>query len=217
MKYMMFVLLLLPAWASAETRMVFDAMARSEVPNDEMVVNIAVERKGTDVGVLNKAVIAALKSVVSEANAVSGVNARLGTIATNPNYANNAHQGWIVRGDVVLDSRDMNALGQLAGNLGRDHQIAGVSFRLSAELRKKEESALLQQAAKNFREKAAEAANAFGFGSYEIRQITINQAGEVRPMYPSAAVASVRESASIPAARGHSEVIVTVSGITSMK
>ncbi|HEV2612570.1 MAG TPA: SIMPL domain-containing protein [Noviherbaspirillum sp.] len=194
----------------------FDAYARSEVPNDEMLVNLAVERKGADIGALNEAVIGAMRSIISEAKAVPAVNSKLGHISTNPNYVNNAQDGWVVRGDVVLDSNDMKALGQLAGRLGRDHQISGVSFRLSENARRMEESALLPQAAANFKRKAAEAANAFGFKNYQIKQITLNRPGEFRHIVNYGTVVPASTSA-IPAARGNTEVIVTVTGVASMK
>jgi predicted secreted protein len=210
--------LLCPLVSLADTTITFEAAARSEIPNDEMVVNLAVERRGADTGALNEAVINGMRSIIAEAKAVAGVNAKLGYLATNPNYVNNVQDGWVVQGGIVLDSKDMKALGELAGKLVQDAQISGISFRLSNEAKEKEESVLLSQAARNFRRKATEAAQAFGFKNYVIKQVTINRPNE-RSYAPGPASGMARPvtASVIPAARGNSEVIVTISGVTVMK
>jgi predicted secreted protein len=213
------LLLLFPAICMAETSLTLEANARSEVPNDEMVVNVAVEKTGPDVGPLNKAVLESLKSIVSEVKTVAGVNSRIGNIMTHPNYVKNVQQGWTVRGDVIIDSSDMEGLRHLSGKLAKEYQIAGISYRLSESLRLKEESTLISQAAKNFKKKLAEATSAFGYNAYEIKQVTLGQPGSYRPVYPTAsmATASSDQQFGIPKAPGHTEVVVTVSGVAVMK
>lgn len=216
MKVAFCIFFLSPLIAYAQTTLNFDAYARAEVPNDEMVVSLAVERRGTDVGVLNEGVISAMRAIVADAKATPGINARLGNVSTNPNYLNNAQDGWIVRGDMVLDSTDMKALGQLAGKLGQTYQVTAVNFRLSESARIKEESNLLPQAAANFRKKAAEAAKAFGFNSFQVKQITLNRTGDYQPIRNYGMLAPASASA-VPAARGNTEVVVTVTGVSLME
>jgi predicted secreted protein len=113
----------------------------------------------------------------------------------------------------------MDTLRQLSGKLAKEYQLAGISFRLSEPLRAREESALISAAAKNFRQKAADIASAFGYRTYEIKEITVGQPNVHKPVYPTTAMASreIGEPSSIPPAAGHTEVIVNVSGIAVMK
>jgi predicted secreted protein len=166
--------------------------------------------------VLNEGVISAMRAIVAEAKATPGINSRLGNVSTNQNHVNNVHEGWIVRGEVVLDSTDMKALGQLAGKLGKTYQLSAVNFRLSEAARIKEESNLLPQAAANFKQKAAEAAKAFGFNTFQIKQITLNRTSDHQP-YRNYGMLVPASASAVPAARGNTEVVVTVTGVSVME
>lgn len=211
------------AVASAGPTLALDAQARAEVTNDEMVVVLAAERDGPQVGSLNDAVLAQLNAAIAEAQAVEGVRARMGSISTQPNFSRDGRpQGWRVRGELVLVSGRIPVLSQLGGRLAERLQLASVQFRLSTERRRTEEARLLAEAARAFRARAGEAATAFGFKSYELKELTLRSAGNgsPRPMAmsmarggPEAAVAS----APLPAEGGESEVVVTVSGTVTLQ
>jgi predicted secreted protein len=196
--------------------LVLDAQARAEVANDEMVLVLAAERDGPQVGPLNDAVLSQLNAAIAEAKGVEGVRARLGSISTQPNYGRDGRpQGWRVRGEVVLVSSRIPALSQLGGRLAERLQVAGVQFRLSTERRRLEESRLLAEAAKAFRARAAEAALAFGFKGYELKELSLRSpgAGVSRPMgMAMARGVPDAPAAPMPAEGGESEVVVVVSG-----
>jgi len=209
-----------PGPAPALPSLSLEASARAVVPNDEMIVTLAVERDGPLVGPLNDAVLTQLNEAIAQAREVDGVRARLGQVWTQPHHGRDGRpQGWRVRGEVVLESTRMQLLGQLAGRLGERLQLAGVAFRLSDERRRAEESRLLAEAAQAFRARAADAATAFGFAGYEIRELVLRPAGVPRPR----PVAMVRSGAAevaaapLPAEGGDSDVVVGVSGTVALK
>lgn len=206
----------LPAWAGPTLQL--HASARADVPNDEMVVTLAAERRGAEVGPLNREVLAQLNAAIRDAKATPKVDARLGGIYTQPDWADGKQRGWQVRGEVVLESADMEALSVLAGRLARSLQLAGVHFRVSAARRTDEENALLRQAAQHFRSKAEAAAKAFGFTDYTLRDLVLQPRDPMPPVQPmmNARTASA-EMASVPAEGGRSEVWVTVSGTVELK
>jgi predicted secreted protein len=212
----MSLLLGVVAGASAGPTLALDAQARSEVANDEMVVVLAAERDGPQVGPLNDAVLAQLNAAIAEARAVEGVRTRMGSISTQPNYGRDGRpQGWRVRGELVLVSSRIPALSQLGGRLAERLQLAGVQFRLSAERRRTEEARLLAEAASAFRTRAGEAAAAFGFKGYELKELTLRSPGSgvPRPMAMARGAAEApSSSAPLPAEGGESEVVVAVSG-----
>ena len=196
--------------------------ARASVSNDEMVIVMAAERDGPQVGPLNDAVLSQLNAAIAEAKKVDGVKARLGNVSTQPIYTRDGkQQGWKVRGEVVLESQRVSALGQLGGRLGERLQVSSVQFRLSTAKRRTQEQQLVTEAAQAFRAKAQQAAVAFGYRSYEMRALAL-QPGAVpgpRPimMARSSDVAMAAPAAPpIPEESGESEVIVTVSGTVEL-
>jgi predicted secreted protein len=200
-----------------------DAMASATIANDEMVVVLAVERDGQQIATLNEAVVSQLNAAIAEARRVDGVRARLGSLSTYPNVTREGKpNGWRVRGEVVLESRMLEQLSQLTGRLAEKMQLASVAFRLSSERRRIEEERLLTQAARSFQNKATQAATAFGFKSYQIRELSLRPGGnfQPRPVYMSRSAEAMPMAASasppVPTDGGESEVVVSVSGTVDL-
>lgn len=196
------------------------AQATRQIPNDEMVVQLTAERAGTDMGVLNDEVLAALKSAIAAGKAVNGVAARLGSVTTLPEHDDRGQRtGWRVRGTLVLEGSDMQATGALAGRLASDLQIGAVQFRLTASRRAAEENRLLQEAAAAFRERAARTAAAFGFAGYELRQLSVQaDAPETdRPMPIAMRAAGAPARSDVPDDGGEATVRITVSGSIQLR
>lgn len=206
--------------AAAGPTLTLDASARASVPNDEMVVTLAVERDGPQPGPLNESVVAQLNAALADARAVEGVRARLGQVWTQPNVGRDGRPaGWRVRGEVVLESTRLQAVAQLGGRLAERMQLAGVSFRLSAERRRAEEQRLVAEAVQAFRTRAAEAARAFGFAGYELKEVALRSGGAPgpRPMAMARGQAEVAASAPLPTDAGDSDVVVGVSGSVELR
>ncbi|MEI6548270.1 MAG: SIMPL domain-containing protein [Burkholderiales bacterium] len=200
-----------------------DAMASATIANDEMVVVLAVERDGQQIATLNEAVVSQLNAAIAEARRVDGVRARLGSLSTYPNVTREGKpNGWKVRGELVLASRMLEQLSQLTGRLAEKMQLASVSFQLSSERRRTEENRLLSEAAKSFQNKATQAATAFGFKSYQIRELSLRPGGnfQPRPVYMSRSAEAMPMAASapppVPTDGGESEVVVSVSGTVDL-
>ena len=208
--------------AAAPTQQL-DAKASATVANDEMVVVLAVERDGQQLAPINEAVVSQLNAAIAEARRVEGVRARLGSLSTFPSFTREGKaNGWRVRGEVVLESRMLQQLSQLTGRLSEKMQLASVMFRLSSERRRIEEDRLLSEAAKSFQDKATQAATAFGFKSYQIRDLSLRPGGnfQPRPVYMGRSADAMPMAASapppVPTDGGESEVVVSVSGTVDL-
>jgi predicted secreted protein len=216
-----FVLAAAAGLAAAGPTLSLDAQARAAVPNDELLVVIAVERDAPQPGPANDAVLRALEAALAEARRVDGVKARLGPVSTQPLVRDGRPQGWRVRGEAVLESTRVAELAQLAGRLGERLQLAAVQYRLSAERRQAEEKRLVAEAAKAFRARAAEAARAFGFADYELKSLALHAGGGgpvPRPMAMSVGRGGAEVAAApLPADAGESEVVVGVSGSVELR
>jgi predicted secreted protein len=207
--------------AQAGPVLALDAQARAAVANDEMLVTLAFERDGAQVGPLNDAVLSQLNAAIAEAKRVEGVKARLGAVYTQPNFTREGKtQGWRVRGEIVLESTQMPALAQLGARLGERMQLTGVQFRLSSERRQVEEKRLIAEAARAFRARAADAAAAFGFAGYELKELALRSGGNApgpRPMAAMARGGPDVAAAPLPTEGGDSDVVVGVSGSVELK
>ena len=116
----------------------------------------------------------------------------------------------------------LQQLSQLTGRLSEKLQLASVAFRLSSERRRIEEDRLLSEAAKSFQDKATQAATAFGFKSYQIRDLSLRPGGnfQPRPVYMGRSAEAMPMAASapppVPTDGGESEVVVSVSGTVDL-
>ena len=202
-----------------------DATVTSEVVPDLAVVTLAVVREGPDVAPLTKEVNETLAKSFAEARAVPGIIASNGGYSTFPRYDSRGGQstrtGWQVRAEMLVKSKDFNALGNLVGKLSQTMQIAGSSFEISSELRAQENSALIDRAARAFQQRAAAATKAFGYAGYSIRQVTLGNAGQSgnpRPMFMEAnALARQASAPPMPIESGRVTLSLTVSGSVQMR
>lgn len=217
------IALCLPVTAAlAGPTLTLSAEARSRVPNDEMIVTMAVEREGAQPGQPNDQVNRELADAIDRARKLPGVQARLGQVWTQTVQNSQGRiTGYRVRGEVVLESRHFGDLGQLVGALGARLQMAGVGFQVSAQRREEERARLIDQAAVAFRTKAQAAARAFGMNGYELRSVALQDGVGPQPRYqpaPMALADGVRAAAApMPVEGGDSEIVVGLSGSVELR
>jgi predicted secreted protein len=208
-----------PGAALAGPTVQLQVTASSELPNDEMVVQLAVDRTGAAAEKLNDEVLEALNLAIAKVRKVDGVKARLGSITTQPEWGPQGKRtGWRVRGVVVLEGRDLRSTATLAGELSSDLQIVGVSFRLTPAARAREESRLLKEAAAAFNERARDAAAAFGYGGFDLKNLNVNHAqGEPPRPLQMELRASMAAKAPVPTEGGDETVTLTIAGSIELK
>ncbi len=178
---------------------------------DEMTVVVASERAGDAPGTLNAQVLAELDTALAQSRRAPGVTARLGGLHTQP--APRGRPGpWQVRGEIVLESRDFQVLGELAGRLAQRLQIVSVRFGLSGERRRAVEEELLGEAAAAFQDKSRAAARALGFSGYRLQEVSLGTSSP-RPGPVVMRMDAASESAlGIPTEGGETDVQVRIEG-----
>ncbi|NTV10375.1 MAG: SIMPL domain-containing protein [Zoogloea sp.] len=211
-----------PASAKEELpQLDLSAQVVASVPNDEMRVVLAAERESPDndsLGMVNAELLMRLQTALELAKRTPGVRSHLGSLATTPNWVDGKAQGWRVRGEIVLESRNFETLGLLAGQLATGLQLGSVQFHLSDEAQKAQTRTLVVRAAQAFQTKVLTAARALGFKRYEIKSVQFSQEGGMRPvpMLQMARRAGAEAAVSIPSEGGTSDLQVTVSGSVAM-
>ncbi|WP_175733557.1 SIMPL domain-containing protein [Burkholderia ambifaria] len=198
------------------------SQASADVPQDIIHITLFYEQQAKDPGSLTSALNQRADAALAQAKGMSGVTAHTGAFSVYPSTDRDGKiSAWRGRTEVVLESRDFAAASKLAGQLSNQMQIANVEFSLSPEAQRAAEQKLTTEAIKSFRARADEAAKAFGYGSYSIRDVNVGGGRNVQP-YPrmmamAAAPMDAKMSAPIAVEGGKATVSVTVNGSVQMK
>jgi predicted secreted protein len=197
--------------------------ASFEVTRDLLSVAFGTTREGTDAGMVQTQLKQALDAALNEAKRLAKpgqVDVRTGNFSLAPRYSNKgAVNGWQGSTELIVEGRDMQAIGQLSGRI-TTLTISRVGYNLSRELREKAENEISAQAIAGFRAKAADYAKQFGYTGYVIREVAVNT-GEVTPPRPMAALQQMRAKAdgaddALPVEPGKGTVNVNVSGTVQL-
>ncbi|MBU9553962.1 SIMPL domain-containing protein [Burkholderia multivorans] len=199
------------------------SQASADVPQDIIHITLFYEQQAKDPGSLTSALNQRADAALAQAKGVSGVSAHTGVFSVYPSTDRDGKiSAWRGRTEVVLESRDFAAASKLAGQLSNLMQVANVEFSLSPEAQRVAEQKLTTEAIKSFRARADEAAKAFGYSSYTIRDVNVGSGRNVQP-YPrmmamaAAPMDSAKMSAPIAVEGGKATVSVTVNGSVQMK
>ena len=192
--------------------------ATAEVTKDVLSVAFGTTREGSDAATVQSQLKQALDAALAEAkkSAKPGqVDVRTGSFSLSPRYTNKGViNGWQGSTELVVEGRDMQAIGQLTGRI-TTLTINRVGYNLSRELREKSESEISAQAIAGFRAKAADYAKQFGYSGYVIGEVMISgsadQPAPAPMMMMRAKSASVADE-TLPVEPGKGTVNVNVNG-----
>lgn len=192
--------------------------ATAEVPKDLMSVTFTTTREGADANAVQAQLKQALDAALVEARRVAKpglVEVQTGNFSLYPRYTNKGLiSGWHGSAELVVEGRDMPAIGQLAGRIG-SLTIGRVAYSLSRETREKSEADVTAQAIARYRTKAADYAKQFGYSGYTLREVNVMGSepppGGPIPMMRAQAMAKSDEAA-LPVEAGKAVVTVTVNG-----
>jgi predicted secreted protein len=200
------------------------ASAAIEVPKDLLTVVLMTTREGADAGTVQAQLTRALEAALAEAerSATPGqLEMRVGDFSLVPRVTSRGViTGWQGTAELVLEGRDMPAIGQLVGRI-QSLAVSRVTYGLSREAREKYEGDVATQAIARYRARAADYAKQFGYSGYTVREINVVANSE--PL-PAGIVATLRAQASTAASSevslateaGKAQVSVTVNGSVQM-
>ena len=200
------------------------ASASTEVTQDLLTVVLAATRDGKDAAGVQKQLTQALDQALAVAKQElhpGQLDVHTGNFSLYPRYANKPEGtsgiiGWQGTAELVLEGRDMKAIGELAGRIS-SLSVARVSYALSREARERVDAELAAQAIERYRAKAAAYAQGFGYAGYTVGEVQVSSHEPppgVAPMFRAKAM-SVAEAA-LPVEAGKGQVTVNVSGTVQM-
>lgn len=203
------------------------ASASVDVTKDLLSVTLSATKEGSDANAVQAQLKQALDAALAEARKAARpgqVEVQTGNFSLYPRYSNGSSSakpaitGWQGSAEIVVEGRDMAAIGQLTGRI-TTMTVARVGYRLSREANRKVEGDIAAEAIAAFRAKAASYAKQFGYGALEIREVNVStsepQGGPMPMMRAQAMKAPSDEALSVEP--GKATVTATVNGTVQMK
>lgn len=199
------------------------ASATVELPQDWMTLTLAANRDGADAASVQAQLKQALDAALGEARRQARpgqVEVQTGGFSIYPRYnAKGVIGAWQGTAELVVQGRDMVAIGQLAGRIGT-MSVARVGYSLSREARETVESEVTHQAIQRFRARASDDARQFGYAGYQVRELSVAvDSGLTGGPAPAGVMAMARlaDAAPLPVEAGKGSVTATVSGSIQMQ
>lgn len=204
---------LFAARAEAGTLIELSAEASLPAANDQVRATLYSEASGANPGELARRVNGEIAEALKLAKGKPGIKVQSGGQATYPVYGQNQKiDGWRMRSEIVLESKDTAAISALIGQLQAMRlAVAGIQLQPSPETRRQVGDEAIREAIRGFEQRAALVAGQFG-KAWKIRQLSVSQGGGQPPIPRGVRAAMLAEAAAVPLEGGESQVAASVSG-----
>jgi predicted secreted protein len=189
------------------------------VSNDTMHITLQTYAEMQDPAKLAARINQEMEWALAQVKQMEGVKLRTGSYQTWPVTRKEVTTGWRGQQDLILESRDTQALSRLAGQLQTKLQIKSMNFTVSHEKRVIVENRLIDLALNAFKERADIIGNNLKADGYRIVELNVGTSTARPPMLHQARVASMSMEASdvVAAEGGESDVSVTVHGTIELQ
>lgn len=206
------------AWSADRDDILFNqvhlqAAAEQNVENDLLEVTLAVEAQGKEPARVAAQVNETMTWALKRARAGSDIEVQTQAYQTYPVYRDQVVVAWRASQQLLLKSRAVTELTELAGVLQERLQIKRMQFSVSPEARRQAENALIGEAMEAFKQRVLTVREHMDESDYRIVNLNINTSQPSPVMYQERAMAMSARDAPAPAVEGGtSHVSVTVSG-----
>lgn len=165
-------------------RVSFGIERRREVENDWLSATIGVTREDRDPAALAAAVNEDMSWALEIAKAEARVEVKTSGYRTHPITDPKRGDIRLWRGgqDLVIESRDSQALGQLLGKLQARLQLRGMQQSVSRELRERVEEELLLELMDAYRARAERIAKHMGAKGHRLVELRLDGSGVPPPL-----------------------------------
>lgn len=166
----------------------FNTEVETNVDRDLLQVTLFYQVEGKELTELNKTITERLNKAVSLVKEKSAVEIKGNSRSTNVRYDNQSKKnGWIERAELVLESKDFQALSEIISGLDGVMAVEDMRAAISTEKLMKVENELTQAAIEKFKKKATLIQDSLQMKNYRILDLDISSANEQAPIRPYAA------------------------------
>lgn len=202
--------------------------ASAEVTKDVLTVVFSSTRDGADAQAVQSALKQSLDAALAEARKIAKpeqAEVQTGNFSLYPRYGNPNNPkaggqpsiiGWQGTAEMQVQGKDAATIAQLTGRV-TTMSIARVGYTLSRQAREKVEAEVTARAIAEWRAKAQQMSQQFGYGGYTVREVNVatnEPGGGPVPMQSDMRMKMANES--LPTEAGKGEVTATVSGSAQM-
>jgi len=188
------------------------AEAQRDIQNDLMMASLYVEQSGDDPAQVSNTVNKIVNEALRAAEVVKSVKVSTEGYQTYPVYGKTKRlEGWRVRSEIRIESKDFDAASNLIGKLQSTMRLSSLGFTVSPEARHQAENELIAQAISNFSARADIVKQSLKGRGYKLRRMSISTGGfHPRPLLARGAAA--QEVAAPNVEGGTSQVMVIING-----
>ena len=198
----------------------FNVEAERQIQRDLMQVNLFYQSEGKNLSELNKTVNARLNKAIGIAKQYPAVAIQGNTRNTMVQYDGKGKQsGWLARVELMLESKDSQALSDVINALDDTLAIENISASVSDEKLTHVENELTQAVLEKFKNKALLIQNTLQMKNYRVMDLNISAANEhnyarvyYEPTAKSALTLSESASNAVPLENGKETVRMRVEG-----
>lgn len=190
------------------------AEASQPAANDLIRATVVAEATGTSPDALAQRINAQIAEGLNMAKRYPTVKTRSGNTGTYPTYGkSNRIEGWHMRSELLIESRNIAAVSELLGQLQGALNVANLQQTPAPETKKSAENEAIVKAIEAFRARAQIVAEALG-KSYRIRELSVSTGSHVPGprLYQKAMFSASTDAAPMPIEAGESLITATVEG-----
>ena len=198
----------------------FNVETERQIERDLMQVNLFYQSEGKNLSELNKTVNTRLNKAIGIAKQYPAVAIQGNTRNTMVQYDGKGKQsGWLARVELMLESKDSQALSDVINALNDTLAIENISASVSDEKLTHVENELTQAVLEKFKNKALLIQNTLQMKNYRVMDLNISAANEhnyarvyYEPTATSALTLSESASNAVPLENGKETVRMRVEG-----
>lgn len=193
--------------------------AKMEVENDMLIAVVFTQREGSDLSSLSSEVNKTISEAIDVAKKVPEVKIKTLGYHTNPTYQNQKLAGWRVRQSLQFESKDIQGLSTLLGDLQKYVALESINYRVSDEVRSGIEEKLIVQAIDAFKKRAHLVTQQIDRHSYRLVNMDIQAGGAyAEPVVMRGSVSMMEARATPPAIEpGTQRISVNIHGTIELE
>lgn len=192
-------------------RINLSASAQGKVLNDILVAVLYQRVEGPTAEPLAAEVNQAIAAALATAKKVPEVSVQTLDYQTFPTYQNQKVTGWSVRQSIRLESKNIEKLSTLIGEMQKSLKVESISYQVSPETLRATEDGLMSEAMKAFQQRAELITRELGRKRYRLVVLDVNTQNSMpRPFHVNARAMAMDAAPSAPPAIEAGEQPVTV-------
>lgn len=187
-------------WAETlDNQVSFDVAIEKEITPDLLVVNLYTQEEGKEISLLDKTVTQKMNTAITQIKQQSAVQIQAQNRQTQIRYNQDGKSnGWIVRSDIVVQSKDFSQLSKLATELNQTLMVEYITTRISPEKLSALENEMTELVLQKFMKKSLLIQSQFSSAGYKLLELNITTPNKINEYPRAIALYSAKSASDMP-------------------